>query len=65
MSQGHLERAEDITSHMFPLAHVKRRPLEAEHFETLIIFYLLFIIFEIVIYLLLSTVDQGLGTCFV
>ena len=44
---------------MFPLAHVKQRPLETGHFETFI-FFKLFIIFERFTYLLLSTVGQRL-----
>lgn len=65
LSQGHLEGTKDVTDHLFPVTHVKQRLLETGHFETCILFYLLFLTFETCIYLLLPTVGQGLGRSFV
>lgn len=62
---GHSEGAKDVTGPMFSLARVKQRPLETRHFETFVIFYLLFIILERFTYLLLSIVGQRLERSFV
>lgn len=50
----------DVTGHLFSVTHVNKL-LETGYFETFIVFYLLFLIFEICMYLVLPTVGHDWG----